>query len=67
MEDAIDIDLDGDFSLTAARIAWRLGTRIGTELAKLVDEAESSVTRPSGVGGTIDYNHPPAFFDYNRF
>lgn len=67
MGESIDLYLDGDFNFTAAKLAWRLGTRIGSELGKLVDGKESIEARPSNGRVTIDYDHlPPPLFDYGN-
>ncbi len=67
MGDISDFRLDGDLSLTAARLAWRLGTKIGSELGKLVDEKESMAIRPSGGRSDIDFDDlPDPLFDYEN-
>lgn len=70
MEDGFDLDFD--FSLTAARLAWRLGTKIGSELRKLVDgeegEGRGSHEDSTCVMRHIDYGHLPGrYFDYGKF
>ena len=70
MEDGFDLDFD--FSLTAAKYAWRLGTWIGSELRKLADgeegEGRGSHEDSTSVMRHIDYGHlPDRYFDYGKF
>ena len=72
MGDASNLDFDFDFSFTAAKYAWKLGTKIGSELGRLAD-GNGNTTGGSGgdspvVMRHIDYGHlPRPFFDYGRF
>ena len=70
MEDGFDLDFD--FSLTAAKYAWRLGTRIGSELRKLADGEEGEGRRShedsTSLMRHIDYGRlPDRYFDYGKF
>jgi hypothetical protein len=70
MEDGFDLDLD--FNFTAAKYAWKLGTKIGSELGKLVDGDDKNdqgyTDDHSEITRHIDYGDlPDRYFDYGKF